>query len=68
MPSVTSFFAIFFAIAFFGGFASGMLLLFIISIHRARHASLFEDNRHRPGAISRSMLISARTDRKDGDK
>jgi hypothetical protein len=68
MPSVASFFAIFFAVAFFGGFALGMLLLFIISIHRARRVSLFEDNRHRPGAISRSVLISARTDRKDSGK
>lgn len=65
MPSVTSFLAIFFAIAFIAGSAFGALLLFIISIHRNGRTSLFDADEQQRGATSRSLLVTARTGRKE---
>ena len=69
MPSTTSLFAILSVIVFIGGAAFGALVLFTISIHRTRHASLFEASMQHRGAISRSVLITTRTGRnEDGER
>jgi hypothetical protein len=65
MPSTTSLLAVFSVIVFIGGFAFGALVLFVISIHRNRRASLFEPSTRQRGAISRSVLVTTRAGRKD---
>jgi hypothetical protein len=68
MPPTTSLLVVFSVIVFISGFASGALVLFVISIHRTRHASLFEASRQQRGAISRSVLITTRAGRKEDGK
>jgi hypothetical protein len=68
MPSALSFLTAFSIIVFLGGSAFGALLLFIISIHRARRASLFQGTKQRRGAISRSVLVTTRTRGKEGSE
>jgi phosphoribosyl-AMP cyclohydrolase len=58
MPPTTSLLVVFSVIVFISGFASGALVLFVISIHRNSHASLFEASRQQRGAISRSVLVT----------
>ena len=65
MPSTTSLLVVFSVIVFISGFAFGALMLFAISIHRTRHASLFEASRQQRGAISRSVLVTTRAVRKE---
>jgi hypothetical protein len=65
MPSFISFLAVFSVIVFLGGSAFGALVLFIISIHRARRASFFQAGRQRRGAVSRGVLVTTRTGRKE---
>ena len=65
MPSAISFLTAFSVVAFLAGSAFGALVLFTASIHRDRRASLFKDSGQRRGAISRSVLVTTRTSRKE---
>jgi len=65
MPSTTSLLVIFSAIGFIGGTAFGALVLFVISIRRNGHASLFDASTQQRGGISRSVLVTTRTGRKE---
>lgn len=65
MPSASAILVILSVIVFITGSAFGALVLFIISIHRTRRGSLFEASGRQPGATSRSVLVTARTDRKE---
>ena len=65
MPSAISFLAAFSVVVFLGGAAFGALVLFTASIHRDRRASLFHDSRQRRGSISRGVLVTTRTSRKE---
>ncbi len=66
MPSATTFLVIFSVIVFISGSAFGALALFSISIHRTRRASLFDVSGEQQGATSRRLLVTTRTDRKEG--
>ncbi len=66
MPSATTFLVISSVIVFISGFALGALVLFSVSIHRTRRASLFEVSGQQPGSTSRSVLVTTRTGRKEG--
>ena len=66
MPSASTFLVIFFVIVFITGTALGALVLFTISIHRTRRASLFKVSGEQHGATSRRLLIATRTDGKEG--
>lgn len=65
MPSTTSLLVICSAIVFISGAAFGALALFAISIRRNGRASLFDASTRQRGAISRSVLVTARTGRKE---
>jgi hypothetical protein len=62
MHSETALIAIFCGVVFITGAASGALVLFVISIHRARRASLFEADGRQRGGFARSLLVTTRTD------
>jgi hypothetical protein len=62
MPSAASVLVIFCVIVFITGSAFGALVLFTISLHRTRRASLFEVGGDEHGATSRGLLLSARKD------
>jgi hypothetical protein len=68
MPSTTPLLAVFSVLIFISGSAFGALALFVISIHRTRHASLFEASAQERGAISRSVLVTTRTGRAEDVK
>ena len=69
MPSQTSLLTVFSVIIIIiSGCAFGALALFVISIHRTRHASLFEASRQQRAAISRSVLVTTRTGRAEDAK
>ncbi|MCW2932407.1 MAG: hypothetical protein JWM19_3369 [Actinomycetia bacterium] len=63
-----SLFAIFAIIVFLGGTASGVFVLFVVSIHRTSRRPLTEIHRQRRGAVSRSILTATRTDRERDDE
>jgi hypothetical protein len=54
--------AIFGIIVFLSGAAFGVFILMVISMHRTARAPLSETHGERAGAISRRMLVGARTD------
>jgi hypothetical protein len=64
MPSTLSLLVIFSVIVFIGGSVFGVLLLFIISIHRTRGTSLFTVSGQRRGKVSRCVLVTTRSTRK----
>jgi hypothetical protein len=66
MPSAISLLAIFLTIFFISGAAFGALVIFIISIHRTRRASLSEADGQQRGSISRSILATTRRDHREG--
>jgi hypothetical protein len=47
-------------ISFLSGSAFGALAVFVISIHRTRHAPLSELRREQAGALARSALTATR--------
>ena len=53
--------AIFGIIVFLSGALSGVFILFVISMHKTSRGPLSEAHRERGGAMSRRMLVSART-------
>jgi hypothetical protein len=59
---MTSAFAILSIATFLAGTASGILILFVVSIHRTRHATLTQTRHERPGSTARSMLTRTRAD------
>jgi len=65
MPSEMTFCTIFSIVAFIGGFAFGALTMFSVSLHRTHRASLFEVSGQRRGALSRSVLVTTRANRKE---
>jgi hypothetical protein len=65
MHSETALIAIFCGIVFITGAASGALVLFVISIHRTRRASLFEAHGQHRGGMARTLLVTTRTDPRD---
>jgi hypothetical protein len=66
MHSETAFLAIFCGIVFITGAASGALVQFAISLHRTRRASLFEADGRQRGGFARSLLVTTRTDPREG--
>ena len=65
MPSIIAAFAI---VVFIGGAACGMLVLFIISIHRTRRAPLSGTHSEHAGSVSRRVLTGGRVTRKWDDE
>jgi len=59
---------VFSIVIFLGGVAFGMLLLFIISIHRTSRAPLSKIHRECAGSLARRVLIGVRTNDEEGDK
>lgn len=59
MNSPLSIIAVLTVVVFLGGAASGMLVLFVISIHRTYHAPLSRIPDQRAGSISRRVLLTA---------
>lgn len=68
MTSALSIIGVLSIVAFLGGVAFGLLLLFIISIHRTRHAPLSKIHGQRAGSLSRRVLIGVRTNDEEDDK
>jgi hypothetical protein len=68
VPSAASVLVIFSVIVFITGSAFGALVLFTVSLHRTRRSSLFKASGDERGATSRSLLLSARNDRKEESK
>jgi hypothetical protein len=66
MHSETALIAIFCGIVFITGAASGALVLFVISLHRTRRASLFEVHGQQRGGMARSLLVTTRIDPREG--
>jgi hypothetical protein len=64
MISALSLIAVFTIVVFLGGAMFGMLVLFVISIHRTRHAPLSDVHSERGGAVSRRVLTATRAGRK----
>jgi hypothetical protein len=62
MISALSFIAIFGIIVFLSGAASGVFVLFVISMHRTARAPLSQAHEERSGEISRRVLVGVRTD------
>jgi hypothetical protein len=62
MISALSVIAVFGIIVFLSGAASGVFALLIISMHRTARAPLSAAHDERAGAISRRVLVGARTD------
>ena len=62
MISALSIIAVFGIIVFLSGAASGVFILLIVSMRRTTRAPLSEARVERAGAISRRVLVGARTD------
>jgi hypothetical protein len=60
MVSALSVIVIVSVIVFLGGVAFGMLVLFIVSIHRTSHGTLSEVHGEHAGSISRRVLTRGR--------
>ena len=61
MISALSVIAIFGIIVFLSGALSGIFILLVISMHKTSRAPLSETHGDRAGAVSRRMLVGART-------
>jgi hypothetical protein len=68
MISALSLIAVFTIVVFLAGTAFGVLLVFIISIHRTSRAPLSESHGRRAGAISRRVLTGIRNDKTEAGK
>jgi hypothetical protein len=68
MMSALSMVALFAIVVFLGGAAFGMLVLFVVSIHRTGRAPLSKVHRQRAGSISRRLLIGVRTNGEEDGK
>jgi hypothetical protein len=66
--SSTALLTVFVIIVFLGGLAFAALVLFIISIHRTANGPMSQVYHERRGEISRRVLTSARTGRKEVSK
>ena len=68
MISALSIIAVFTVVVFLGGAAFGMLVLFVISIHRTSRAPLSEIHGEQRGSISRRMLTGVRVNHKQASE
>jgi len=65
---MSSILAVLSIVVFLGGAACGMLVLFIISIHRTRRAPLSGTHAEHAGAVSRRVLTGGRVTRRWDDE
>lgn len=66
MISAISLYAAFTIVVFLGGCAFGALVLFVVSIHRAgRRTPIYQIGTHKRGSVSRCVLMTTRTNRKE---